>query len=77
MRDILADLASGRSVSARVSLPLQIGFFNGQTALYITPEVGVDPGAGSSTILPPNKSRRASMLISFLRTSLLSLAPAR
>jgi hypothetical protein len=50
LRDILADLASGRSLSARVSLPLQTGFFNGQTALYITPEVGVDPSAGSSTI---------------------------
>jgi hypothetical protein len=50
LRDILADLASGRGVSARVSLPLQIGFFNGQTALYITPEVGVDPSGGSSTI---------------------------
>jgi hypothetical protein len=30
LRDILADLAAGRNVSARVSLPLQIGFF--QTA---------------------------------------------
>jgi hypothetical protein len=50
LRDILADLASGRSVSARVGLPLQIGFFNGQTALYITPEVGVDPSAGPSTV---------------------------
>jgi hypothetical protein len=48
--DILADLASGRKVSARVSLPLQVGFFNGQTALYITPEVGVDPSAGPSTV---------------------------
>ena len=50
LRDILADLASGRSVSARVGLPLQIGFFNGQTALYITLEVGVDPSAGPSTV---------------------------
>jgi hypothetical protein len=50
LREILADLASGRNVSARVSLPLQIGFFNGQTALYITPEVGVDPNAGPSTV---------------------------
>ena len=50
LRDILADLASGRNVSARVSLPLTIGFFNGQTALYITPEVGVDPSAGQSTV---------------------------
>ena len=50
LRDILADLAAGRNVSARVSLPLTIGFFNGQTALYITPEVGVDPSAGASTV---------------------------
>lgn len=50
LRDVLADLAAGRSVSARASLPLQIGFFNGQTALYITPEVGVDPSAGQSII---------------------------
>jgi Na+/H+-dicarboxylate symporter len=50
LRDILTDLAAGRNVSARVSLPLTIGFFNGQTALYITPEVGVDPSAGASTV---------------------------
>ena len=50
LRKVLADLASSRNVAARVSLPLQIGFFNGQTALYITPEVGVDPSAGSSTV---------------------------
>jgi hypothetical protein len=50
LREILADLAAGRSVSARVGLPLQIGFFNGQTALYITPEVGVDPSAGPNTV---------------------------
>ena len=50
LREILADLAAGRNVSARVSLPLQIGFFNGQTALYITPEVGVDPSAGTSIV---------------------------
>jgi hypothetical protein len=50
LRKVLADLASGRNVSARVSLPLQIGFFNGQTALYITPEVGVDPSAGTSIV---------------------------
>src|SRR5271169_84127 len=50
LREILTDLAAGRNVSARVSLPLQIGFFNGQTALYITPEVGVDPSAGTSIV---------------------------
>jgi hypothetical protein len=30
-----------------VSLPLQVGFFNGATALYITPEVGVDAAPGT------------------------------
>jgi hypothetical protein len=50
LREILVDLAAGRNVSARVSLPLQIGFFNGQTALYITPEVGVDPSAGTGIV---------------------------
>jgi hypothetical protein len=29
----------------RVSLALQVGFFNGAAAFYITPEVGVDPKA--------------------------------
>jgi hypothetical protein len=31
----------------RVRLPLQVGFFNGATALYITPEVGVDAAVGT------------------------------
>ncbi len=47
---ILDAIAAGRPVSPRVSLPLQVGFFNGQTALYITPEVGVDPNAPASLI---------------------------
>ena len=50
LQKLLADLAAGRQVSARVSLPLQIGFFDNQPALYITPEVGVDPEAGASTV---------------------------
>lgn len=50
LRILLADLAAGRKASARVSLPLQIGFFDNQTALYITPEVGVDPSAGASIV---------------------------
>ena len=77
LRDILADLAAGRNVSARVSLPLTIGFFNGQTSLYITPEVGVDPSAGQAPSPLPNKSRWDSTLISFLRTSRPSPALAR
>jgi len=39
-----------RAMSPKVSLPLQVGFFNGATALYITPEVGVDPNAPAATI---------------------------
>jgi hypothetical protein len=42
--------AQSRSVSPRVILPLQVGFFNGATALYITPEVGVDPNAPPAII---------------------------
>lgn len=34
----------------RVSLRVQSGFFNGQSAFYITPEVGVDPSAPASVI---------------------------
>src|ERR1700740_3245644 len=47
---ILDEIASGRKVSVRASLPLQVGFFNGDTALYITPEVGVDPDAPAAII---------------------------
>jgi len=47
---ILDEIAAGRKVSPRVSLPLQVGFFNGATALYITPEVGVDPNAPVAVI---------------------------
>jgi hypothetical protein len=43
-------LAAGGKVSPRVSLPLQVGFFSGALALYITPEVGVDPNAPPSVI---------------------------
>jgi hypothetical protein len=42
--------AQSPAVSPRVSLPLQVGFFNGATALYITPEVGVDPNAPAAII---------------------------
>jgi hypothetical protein len=34
----------------RVSLRVSVGFYNGQPALYITPEVGVDPSAPDSVI---------------------------
>lgn len=42
--------AQSQAVLPRVSLPLQVGFFNGATALYITPEVGVDPNAPAPII---------------------------
>lgn len=50
LHSVLNAIAAGHAVSARVNLPLQIGFFAGQPALYITPEVGVDPKAPSSLI---------------------------
>jgi hypothetical protein len=50
LQGVLTAIAAGGRVSARVNLPLQIGFFAGQPALYITPEVGVDPKAPSPLI---------------------------
>jgi hypothetical protein len=50
LQSVLNAIAADRAVSARIGLPLQIGFFAGQPALYITPEVGVDPKAPSSII---------------------------
>jgi hypothetical protein len=50
LQSILNAIAAGRNVSPRVSLPLQVGFFGGATALYITPEVGVDPNAPPAII---------------------------
>jgi hypothetical protein len=47
---ILDAIAAGRHVSPRVSLPLQVGFFDDAPALYITPEVGVDPNAPADVI---------------------------
>ena len=51
LNGVLNAIAAGRAVSARVSLRLQVGFFAEQPALYITPEVGVDPKAPSSVII--------------------------
>jgi hypothetical protein len=42
--------AAGGSVSSKVSLPLQAGFYNNKTALYITPEVGVTPGSAFTSL---------------------------
>ncbi len=50
LHSILDEIAAGRKVSSRVSLPLQVGFFDGATALYITPEVGVDPNAPAAIL---------------------------
>jgi hypothetical protein len=50
LQSILDAIAAGRNVSPRVSLPLQAGFFDSQPALYITPEVGVDPNAPTAVI---------------------------
>jgi hypothetical protein len=43
----LEAITEGSHVSPRVSLPLQVGFARGGTALYITPEVGVNAPQGS------------------------------
>ena len=50
VQGILDAIAAGRKVSPRVSLALQVGFFSNAPALYITPEVGVDPNAPPSVI---------------------------
>jgi hypothetical protein len=50
LKGVLKAIAAGANVSPRVSLPLQVGFFNGETALYITPEVGVGSNAPQSVI---------------------------
>jgi hypothetical protein len=47
LQAVLAAAASGRKVSARAGLALNVGYARGGTALYITPEVGVDAPAGS------------------------------
>ena len=47
LQAILAEARFGRKVSASAKLPVQVGFARGGTALYITPEVGVDAPPGS------------------------------
>jgi hypothetical protein len=42
--------AAGGAVTSRVSLPLQVGFFNNEPALYITPEVGVSIGSSFASL---------------------------
>ena len=69
--------SNASAVPPRVSLPLQVGFFNGATALYITPEVGVDPNAPAAIIAAAIRSPTDSTPISFQRTSGRSLTPQR
>src|ERR1700747_1253086 len=66
---IFDEIPSGHQVSLRARLPLQVGFFDGATAIYITPEVGVDPNAPAAIIPPRIRSSADSTPISFLRTS--------
>jgi hypothetical protein len=42
--------SAGGNVTSRGILPLQTGFFDGATALYITPEVGVPPGSSFTSL---------------------------
>jgi hypothetical protein len=53
-------------VSLRVSLPLQVGFFNGGPALYITPEVGVDPNASGGAFIAAAKQVAAGFNANFI-----------
>ena len=50
LEGVLRAIAAGGKVSPRASLPLQVGYFSDQPALYITPEVGVDPNAPAAVI---------------------------
>jgi hypothetical protein len=49
IRAVSVSVSANAQEKPRVSLPLQVGFFNGATALYITPEVGVDAAPGTLT----------------------------
>lgn len=52
LREVLKDFAAGQPVSATTTLPATIGYFGGQPAIYITPEVGVDPSAAGGAFVP-------------------------
>ncbi len=51
LSEVLKDFDAGKTVSASTTLPITIGYFGGQPALYITPEVGVDPAAGGGAYI--------------------------
>jgi hypothetical protein len=61
--------------SQRVNLPLQTGFFDGAAALYITPEVGVDPNA-SADIIAAAKQVAAGFNSNFIPQN-FGILPAR
>ncbi len=46
---VLAQFADSGKIEAGANLPVQQGFANGGLAIYITPEVGVDPNSSFVT----------------------------
>lgn len=63
----------GSAASPRVDLPLQVGFARGGTAIYITPEVGVDPTAGPD-IIATAETVAKGFNANFIPTNFASLA---
>ena len=55
--------------SPRVSLPLQQGFFNGGPALYITPEVGVDPNVQGGAFIAAARQVATGFNANFIPTN--------
>ena len=65
LQAVLAAAASGRNVSARAGLALNVGYARGGTALYITPEVGVNAPEGTelyNTALSVAKGFKANFI---------------
>jgi hypothetical protein len=77
LRDVLADLAPAAACRRASACRCRSGSSTVKRHFTLRRKSGLTPVPGQAPSLPPNKSRRASMLISFLRTSLLSLVPAR
>jgi hypothetical protein len=57
----------------RVSLPVQRGFFNGQAAFYITPEVGVDPSGAPASVIAAAKQLAVSFNANYIPQNLATL----
>lgn len=72
LNGVLDAIAAGGAVSARVCLPLQVGFFAGDTALYITPEVGGNLPA-DSPFLPIAHQLAANFHANFIRGNFATL----